>query len=169
LLFPGKRLWPEINNAMLNLYSILEISLIYLFISRIIVRISIRISMKILYSIYVIFCAIFWLYFPNAITLNIPHLFALEGIMITIICLLYFYEFMKSGLAGDIQENTHFIVICGILFYFSTTVPFYFSSNSLLKISPALRIVSDCINYCFYTTLFLTFIKAYLCPIRVQK
>ena len=169
LLFPDKRLWHEIDCVSLNLYSILEISLIFLFIKKEINRKSTQYSLKILYGIYISFCLVIWMYFKNAIISNSPHLFALEGIIITAFCLVYFYEFMHSNLTNDIQDNTHFIVICGILFYFSTTVPFYFSSSSLLQISPTFSIIYNCINYCLYTILFLTFIKAYLCPITIQK
>ncbi len=169
LFFPQSKICGEIYNCVINFYSLLEISIIYLFIRKITIEKRMRKGMKILYLIYIFSCAILWIYFPQAVVLNIHHLYAFEGVLITAICLLYFFEFVNRDFQKDIFKNPRFIIICGILFYFSTTVPYYFTSTSLLQISPSFRIIYDCINYCFCTILFLTFIKAYLCPIPIQK
>lgn len=169
LLFSDSKLWLAINCATLNFYSISEIILIALFISNVIPKKNINKIIKTLCCIYVTFCVSLWLYFPTAITSDLHYLFALEGIFITIFCLFYFYEIIHTGFSIDISQDSNFIAICGILFYFSTSVPYYFSSYKLLELSPDSFIIYDCINYFFYTILFLSFIKAYLCPVLLQK
>lgn len=163
VIFYDKWPWQEINSVALNVYTLLEFTLIYLFILQSISRRKILFVIKILYTSYLLVVVGFWAISPGRLALNFPHLFALEGMIITIFCLLYFYEFIKSNSFEDIQKNSHFISISGILFYFSTTVPYYFSAFSLLQISPSFSNTYSCINYCLYTILFLTFIKAYLC------
>ncbi len=169
LLYPESKVCGEIYNGTINFYSLLEISIIYMFISTITLGKRTRKCMKILYLIYILVCAILWIYFPHAIILNIHHLYSFEGVLITAICLLYFFELIQNDFHTDILENPQFIIICGILFYFSTTVPYYFTSTSLLEISPSFRLIYDCANYLFYTILFLSIIKAFLCPIPIQK
>lgn len=168
LLFPDKQLRVDINCVVFNIYSILEIYLIYLFISRTITRKGIRITMKILFGNYVSFCVLIWIYFPSALISNTPHLFALEGIVITTLCLLYFYELMHSLPKEEIWKKSDFWVISGILFYFSTSCPFFMLLKGL-HYTPLINLLFTCINYCLYTILFLAFIKAYLCPIHIQK
>jgi len=168
LLFPGN-LWMKISSAALNLYSILEILLISLFISNAIKRISIKSLIKKLCAIYILLVILILLHFPATITIDLRHLFAIEGIFITTFSLFYFYEIIHTDFSVDISKDSNFIAISGILFYFSASVPYYFSSNQELKLSPNFIVMYDCINYVFYTILFLTFIKAYLCPALVQK
>lgn len=169
LLFSKRIFWSKINCIILNLYSILEISLISLFICNAIERKGFNKTIKIILSIYIVFCISIWLYFPDAITSDLHNLFALEGILIAIFCLLYFYEIIRTGFSTKISEDSNFIAICGILFYFSSSVPYYFSSYNFFDLSADFLIIYDCMNYSFYTVLFLTFIKAYLCPIRIRK
>lgn len=168
LVFLDSKIWCITNNVVLNLYSILEFSLICLFIYRLIINKAIRATARILYFAYLVICSAFWATFPKKLASNSPHLFALEGILITLFCLFYFYEFMQSDTYKEIRSNSQFIIISGILFYFSTTVPYYFSAFSLIEISPTFSNVYSCINYCLYTVLFITFIKAYTCRIRTE-
>jgi hypothetical protein len=73
------------------------------------------------------------------------------------------------GFSVEINKDSNFIAISGILFYFSASVPYYFSSSQELNLPANFFVVYDCINYAFYTILFLTFIKAYLCPALEPK
>src|SRR6185437_742471 len=151
LLFPDDKLWMKINSITLNLYSILEIVLISLFISNAIGRASIRGLIKKLCAIYILLFISIWLYFPATVTLNLRHLFAIEGILITTFSLFYFYEIMHMGFSVEINKDSNFIAISGILFYFSASVPYYFSSSQELKLPANFFVLYDCINYAFYT------------------
>ena len=168
LLFSNNKLWLDMDCLAFNLFSILEISVIFLFISKKIYKRKIRHILKALFSIYIILCVITWMSFPKAIISNIPYLFGLEGIIISTICLLYFYDLMQSPPAERIWGRPDFWVISGLLLYFSTTCPFYLALDDL-KYTPVINITFTSINYCLYTLLFIAFIKAFLCPIRIQK
>jgi hypothetical protein len=169
LLYSTNKLCVEIGDVILNLYSILEISLLSLFIRNAVKRKKFRRLIKTLCNFYILFSISVWIYFPTAITSNLHYLFAVEGIFITAFSLVYFYEIIHSGFLTRISKDPKFIVISGILFYFSTSVPYYFSSYDLLQVSLNSFMIYDSINYAFYTVLFLTFIKACLCPVLIQK
>lgn len=168
LVFLDSKIWREIDCVSLNLFSILEITIIYLYIIKTIGRKLFRTGMKILYMIYICFCIIIWLSFPKALISNTPHLYALEGIIITVFCLLYFYELMHLPPKEEIWNKPDFWVISGLLFYFSITCPFYMLLNGLNS-TPLANIIFSSFNYCLYTILFISLIKAYLCPFRVQS
>ncbi len=168
LFFPESKICLAIDNAVLNLYSILEISVIYLFINRTISRKSFKISIQLFYIFYVGLCLIIWVFFPKAIISNTPYLFALEGILIAGLCLPYFYELIYSLPIERISKVPDFWVISGILFYYSSTFPFYFILIGL-HYAPSINVIFISVNYFLYTILFLAFIKAFLCPIHIRK
>ena len=168
LIFMDNKVWHEIDCASLNLLSILEITLIFLFVIKIITRRAIRKCMIVLYITYGSFCTSIWLSFPRAFISNTPLLYAMEGVIITIFCLLYFYDLMHSISNDEIRKKPDFWAISGILFYFSITCPFYMLMKGLHS-TPFVNVIFTCIDYCLCTILFISFIKAYLCPIRVQR
>jgi hypothetical protein len=168
LLFPNNKLWLDMDCVAFNLFSILEMSVIFLFITKKIYKRKTRYILKILYSSYIILCVVTWMSFPVAIISNIPYLFGFEGIIISILCLSYFYDLMQSPLLEKIWRIPDFWVVSGLLLYFSTTCPFYWALDGL-KYTPIIDVTFTSINYCLYTILFIAFIKAFLCPIRIQK
>jgi hypothetical protein len=168
LFFSTKKRWLDMDCLAFNLFSILEIYIIFIFTIRKINKESTRNIQKILSTSYISFCTIIWIVFPKAIISNIPYLFGIEGIVISTICLLYFYDLMQSPPTENIWRRPDFWVTSGILFYFSTTCPFYLALKGLMH-APLVNIAFTSLNYCLYTILFISFIKAYLCPIPVQK
>jgi hypothetical protein len=58
LFFPENKMCGEIYNCVINFYSLLEISIIYLFIRKITIKKRIRVGMKIIYLIYIFSCAL---------------------------------------------------------------------------------------------------------------
>ena len=167
-LISNNKTWFEIDCVSLNLYAILEITLLSLFICSAIVKRTIAHIVKTLCIIYILFCFSIWIYFSKAITSNTPYLFALEGILITTICLLYFYDLMHSLPKEGIRTKPDFWIASGILFYFSTTGPYYLMIRNFDYISTMNSFFTS-VNYCLSPLLFFAFIKAYLCPIRTQE
>jgi uncharacterized membrane protein HdeD (DUF308 family) len=159
----------EFESALVNIYSLLEISIFYYYLFKKIKRQNFHISMIILLIAYYSICVILWTTKVKGIFSFTPNLFGFEGILIIIPCFFYLYEILKSDFIIDLKSNANFIIICGILFYFGITIPSYFSWYNLYFISPKSVKIIIITNYIFYTFLFISFIKAYLCIAPEQK
>lgn len=158
-----------VESALVNIYSILEISILYYYFFKRISRREFRISMKIFLFIYFAACSILWCFKAKGIYYFAPNLFGLEGLLITIPCFFYIYEILRSDFHIDLRSNSNFIATCGILFYFGVTTPSYLSWYNLFYIAPdALKIIIIT-NYFFYALLFFSFSKAYLCIVSEKK
>lgn len=164
-LFSSYKKNDEFETAIVNLYSILEISLLYCYLYNIVKKPNFRNSMKILLIIYFLICTILWIVKVKGIFSFTPNLFAFEGIFIIVPCLFYIYEILKSDFLIDLKNNANFIITCGILFYFGITIPSFFSWYNLYYISPGFIKIIIITNYSFYTILFMSFMKAYLCTV----
>ncbi len=164
---PNDIQYKYISGFVVNIYSIIEFSLIYLFLFRLITRGEFRISMRLFYIFYVSLNTAVWMAYKRSIFRPISHLYGLESILITIACLFYFLEILKSDRIIDFKSNSEFIVVCGLLFYFSISVPFFFSVSSTYKFKLFDIIAS--FNTLFYILMFVSFLKAYLCPLAEQK
>jgi hypothetical protein len=166
---PFKISYKNIEQVSFNIYSLLEISLIYYFLYIRIKGKGFRITMLITFLIFISICIMGWalnsiLFFSFA-----PDLSGVEGLLITIACLFYIYEILKSELEIDLKSNANFIVTCGILFYFSMSIPTYFSWYNLHYMAPGFQKIIIFTNSIFYTILFISFMKAFICPIPNQK
>ncbi len=159
----------KISSATINIYSVIEISLLYAFLYKRILGKGFRISMIVFFLIYFLICTFFWVGKSNAIFLFGPNLFGLEDLFIAIPCLFYIYEIMKSDLNIDFKSDANFIITCGILFYFSITTPYFLAYYNLYATAPLILHLFSIFNSIFYGLLFLSFLKAYLCPIPKQE
>lgn len=159
----------EYGSVIINIYSILEISILYYYLYNRIKRLNFRHSMKAFLIVYFSICALHWIIKVKGIFTFVPNLFGFEGILIIVPCFFYIYEILKSDSYIDLKNNAHFIVICGILFYFGITIPSYFSWYNLYYLSPQFIKIVIVTNYTFYTILFISFMKAYLCTASEKK
>jgi hypothetical protein len=157
------------TNIVLNICSLFEISIIFYFLNKIIIKKSFRIVMLIFLILYLIVCLYVWAGKYKAFFYMVPQLFGLENFLITVSCLFYFYEVLNSEIIINIRSNSNFTVICGLLFYFSIMTPLSFSYFIWLKSAPELNSVIQIMNMIFYSILFISLIKAYLCPFPEQK
>jgi hypothetical protein len=157
------------TNIVLNISSLFEISIIFYFLNKIIVKKSFRIAMLIFLVFYLMVCLYVWTGKYKAFFYVVPQLFGLENFLITVACLFYFYEILNSEIIINIRSNSNFTVICGLLFYFSIMTPLSFSYFIWLKSAPELNSVIQIMNMIFYSILFISLIKAYLCPFPEQK
>jgi hypothetical protein len=149
-----------------NIFSLIEILLINLFFY---LRIQRKIMKKftiILLSIYYLFCAALWISYATAFRSFTPPLFGLEGICIAIPSLFYLFEILHSDLHTSLASDAYFISTCGILLFFSITIPIWFIlstfyvSNELFGYSSLLTLAI--LNLIFY----LSLLKAFLCMNR---
>jgi hypothetical protein len=153
------------EQAAFNICCLLEISLIYYFLFSRIKGKWFRAIGSISFFIYISICVLSWLINNRLFYSFTPDLLGVEGLLITGYCLFYIYEILSSGINTDLKTDANFIVTCGILFYFSLSVPTYFSWYNLHYLASGFEKITIFANSIFYTILFISFIKAYLCPI----
>ena len=121
------------------------------------------------FFLYISICVLCWLINDRLFYSFTPDLLGVEGLLITGYCLFYIYEILRSDINTDLKTDANFIVTCGILFYFSLSVPTYFSWYNLHYLAPGFEKITILANSIFYTILFISFIKAYLCPVPNRK
>jgi hypothetical protein len=158
-----------LSTSIINLFSVLEIIIIYYFLYFKIKRIQFRILMGFFLTLFLSTCVIFWTVRKNTLFSFAPDLFGLECLLITIPCLFYVYEILRTEYFLDLKSNVKFIITCGLLFNFSLLVPIYFSWSTLFQINPDFNKILNFLSILFYSLLVIVFVKAYLCPITVQK
>ncbi len=166
---PRTSLIVTINNVVLNIYSIVEIALLYYFIYGILKSRKFRLILIIFFIIYLSIYVSIWISTQKPFFLTEGPPFGFENLLLTIPCFFIMYEFMISDLVFDFKSDANFIITCGILFYFSITTPFYFGYSAMERIAPGFFKIFSILNFTFYALLFISFTKAYLCPLPEQK
>jgi hypothetical protein len=161
--------WKNIEQVTFNIYSLLEITLLYYFIYNKIKGKWLRLTMLISYTIFFSICVVGWTLNKKLFYSFAPEISGFEGILITISCLFYINELLKSDLIINLKSNSNFIISCGMLFYFSISVPIYFSWYNLHYLTPDFKEIFVLVNSVLYIILFISFTKAYLCPISDPK
>jgi hypothetical protein len=168
-ILPQTNLIASIAHITLNIFSILEFTLIYYFLYTRIIGARFRKLMIAIFIIYIGFCSIIWITIPGSFISFIPPLFGLEGFLITIPCFFYIYEILKSDLIINLNSDANFIITCGTLFYFCVSIPTYLSWHNLFYLTPGIDKLLLLSNSIFYAILFISFMKAFLCSIQAQK
>jgi hypothetical protein len=155
--------------ALVNINSIFEIALIHIFLYA-------RIKSKLFRNIILIFSLVYicislfiWYVIDKAFFSFMPDLFGIEGILILIPCLFYVFELLRSDLEIDLRSNPNFIVTCGLLFYFSITIPIWFSWYNLYFITMKFNNTLILVITISFIILIISFTKAFLCPVQNQK
>jgi hypothetical protein len=152
------------EQAVFNISCLFEISLIYYFLFMRIKGRWFHVIGSISLFLFISICILFWILNNRIFYSFTPDLLGFEGLLITGYCLFYIYEILRSDINTDLKTDANFIVTCGILFYFSLSVPTYFSWNNLHYLAPGFEKITIFANSIFYTILFISFMKAYLCP-----
>jgi hypothetical protein len=161
--------YQHVGIVSLNIFSLLEISILCFFLFVRIKRQKYRKAIIILFISYFTICIFFWAVKKNSFYTFTPDLIGIECLFLVVSCLFYIFEILNSDSTINLSSNANFIITCGILLYFSISVPSYFSWYNLRLIAPgALRIILLS-NSLFYTILFFSIMKAYLCTIPSQK
>ena len=158
-----------ISEVVLNVFSLLEISLLYYFLFTRIKSQKFRIIIIFFLLIYYSTCIIFWLIKKNSFYAFSPDLFGIECLLLVIPCFFYIYEILKSDLSINLNSDPNFIITCGILFYFSISAPSFFGWYNLRLMAPNILRMLILSNSIFYAILFFSFMKAYICTIPNLK
>ncbi len=159
----------RIASSVANIYSFIEISLLFYFVNSILKRKKFRFILKVLLLIYFSICILIWTGKYQALFYIVPQLFGIENFFITVSCLFYFYEVLNSELVLNFKSDGIFVAICGLLFYFSIMTPLQFTYFIWFKVAPELNQIVRIMNMIFYSILFISLMKAYLCPSPNQK
>jgi len=159
----------HISEVALNIFSLLEISILYFFLYKRIKGRKFRKAIIVFFIFYFAVCIIFWIEKKSSFYSFSPDLFGIECLLLTIPCFFYLYEILNSDTTANLSSNSNFIITCGILFYFSISVPSYFSWYNLRLTAPGILRILILSNSLFYTILFFSFMKAYLCTTPNQK
>ena len=158
-----------ISNVVLNIYSLFEISLISYFLYKIIKGKRYRTIILVFLLIYLLTCLFIWTGKHKALFYVVPQLFGIENLLITISCLFYISEALNSDSIENLQSNSNFIVICGLMFCFSVMTPLSFSYFIWNYAAPDLNKIVQIIEMIFYSLLFVSLIKAFLCQFPERK
>jgi hypothetical protein len=158
-----------ISEVVLNIFSLLEISILYYFLFTRIKTQKFRIIVILFLFTYYSTCIIFWSIKKNSFYTFSPDLFGIECLLLVIPCFFYIYEILNSDLSINLNSNPNFIITCGILFYFSISAPSFFSWHNLSLIAPNILRTLVLSNSIFYAILFFSFMKAYICTIPNLK
>jgi len=152
-----------VGEVVLNIFSLLEISLLYYFLFTRIKGQKFRIIIILFLLTYYSICMILWAIKKNSFYAFYPDLFGIECLFLAIPCFFYLYEIIKSNLPINLNSDPNFIITCGILFYFSISAPSYFSWHNLSLMAPNILRFLILSNSIFYAILFFSFMKAYIC------
>jgi len=168
-LIPANENYRNFGQVLNNLNSLLEISLIHIFLYSRIKSKSFRSIILIFSLVYICISFLVWHFIDKSIYSFVPDLFGIEGILILIPCLFYVFELLKSDLEIDLISNPSFIVTCGLLFYFSITIPIWFSWYNLYFIAKEFSKILILAITISFIILIISFMKAFLCPIHNQQ
>ena len=158
-----------ISEVALNIFSLLEITILYYFLLTRIKTQKFRVIVILLLLTYYSTCIIFWSIKKNSFYAFSPDLFGIECLLLVISCLFYLYEILNSDLSINLNSDPNFIITCGILFYFSVSAPSFFSWYNLRLMAPNILRMLILSNSIFYAILFFSFMKAYICTIPNLK
>jgi len=159
----------SIGELSLNIFSLLEILLLYYFLFKRIKSQKFRIIIILFLLIYYFTCIILWTVKKDSFYTFYPALFGIECSLLAIPCLFYLNEIVKSDLSINLSTDPNFIITCGILFYSSISAPSYFSWYNLRLMAPNILRVLILTNSVFYAILFVSFMKAFICTIPKLK
>ena len=113
--------------------------------------------------------AIYLLYFNNIDKPNL-HVLALSNICKTIFCIFFYRKLFKNLPDQNILLEPSFWIVTGLIFYSCLSLPFYALNNYIrTQFSPLLSYNIFSISNMLIIIMYVFFIKAYLCTIRLSK
>ena len=155
--------YKNLSSLIINLFSIFEILVLYYFLYFKLKNAWFRFFTLLFLPIYISLCFALWIMNKKAIFSFLPDLFGIESLLIVIPCLFHIYEILKTEFNINLKSNPNFIVTCGILFFFSVSVPIYFSWYNLYYLAPGFDKTLNISIIFLSSILNISFMKAYLC------
>jgi hypothetical protein len=168
-VLPSNSFNSSFGEIALNINSIFEILFINIFLYTRIKSTYLKLSILFFFFIYISTCCLSWIFKKNSFFTFTPDLFGFESLLITLACFFYISEILKRDSDLNLKTDTDFIITCGILFYFSISIPSFFSWYNLIAMAPEVQSLLLLSNSIFYAILFISFMKAYLCIIQEKK
>ena len=156
----------SIINISLNLFTITEFIIIYIFFKKVLLS---KLNKKILrFSAIVYFFTglINWIIIENSFSPP-TYSYIYQSIAILIPVCLYFIELFKKPIVPDLLNEPSFWVTTGMAFYFACTLPLFLMEDFVYnKAGYIYEMELFSINFICYGILFLLITKAYLCRKR---
>ena len=162
---PGSR----INKMLFNTNTFLELLTLYYYFWYLAWDQSRRTFLLVGLAIISIVHIYFWISPSLGFFTFMPTLYGIQDLFITIPCLLYIYDLFRSEEVTDLKTNPHFYIACGFLFFHSTTFPFHMTYKKLYNITPEIQQVLVLVEITLRLIMYLTILKAFLCPYPEQK
>jgi hypothetical protein len=91
------------------------------------------------------------------------HTFIFGGVMVVMLCVMYFYELMRSPSYVDIIREPVFWIATGVIFFYIGTLPYFGLINYLFKHFPEIAKSYFVIVKVLNILLYILFTIAYLC------
>jgi hypothetical protein len=155
-----------VGRTSVSLFILIEFLIFLKYFNTIILIASLKRKIKIIAFIFMLYLVSMWL-FTDSFYKNASNLFLPESLCILCFCFMYFFQIFKLPPELYLLNSPSFWVTTGCLFYFSCTIPLFFSYQ-LLDIWSDYYTLSS-INYLAYSILFLFISKAFLCnPVQIK-
>jgi len=166
-LSPSSETGKKPSENLMNAFMALEFVFLYLFLIRSIRSRLFRIALK---TAMIIFPAaiLYSLAFTSPLDYPFTRLTMIKTYLIVIPCLFYFYEFFIAPAAVDLFKEPRLWMISGILFLFMLLSPVFLQgpgTSIALYETPGVYALMRI----GYSILFIFFITALACQIRIQK
>ncbi len=150
-------------NSITNLGGVTDVFFIYYYIFSILWFPNLRKQLLICFFLFLAVLVYLWFGPMHTFHMFWVTLYGIENLFIVVPCFMYFYQIFQSDDLVDLRKNPHFFVVCGLIFFYGTTFPFYISFNTLYSVTPGLLKAYSVINALLTTIFYITLIKAYLC------
>jgi len=95
--------------------------------------------------------------------------YTVEGVILLILCLAYFFELFKKLPIVNLKNDPVFWISIGLLFFMACTLPYSLLENYFDKYYPSLSFMLYSLFYVFYVLLLIMIIRAYLCRAPISK
>ena len=158
-----------LHYELFNIAIIIDLSILYYYYQTLLYRPALRYTLFTCYTIFAGLVLYLWLGPMHTFQKFWVTLYGIDNLFMTIPGFLYFYQIFRSDEISDFKTNPNFFVVCGIIFFYGTTFPFYISYNMMYDVTPGLYRVFVIVNNLLSAILFITIIKAYLCPQPEQR
>jgi len=159
----------QLRYLQFNIGGITDLIVIYYYFWSILTSDVLRRFLEICFVLVILICIYFLVSPPNGFYKFLPVLYGILNFFIIIPCLLGIYELFRSDEVYDLKINPHFYISCAFLFFYGTTFPFYMTFDKLYHATPGLLRALVGVESSFRIIMYLTIMKAFLCPYPAPK
>jgi hypothetical protein len=121
------------------------------------------------FVLYLLFFSLYFLRNPKYFFTFDPIDFVVEGVFITLFSVYYLINLYLNDDPVDLNENSHFWISIGNLFFYAGAAFFMGYAYTLIKKNPSLYVYLSYIVFFLNLLLYSLYIKAFLCPSPAKK